>query len=185
MRTWTILATFATLAIITPAGICAGGVNTTTLTNRESYDFATQTAGTLDGGDFYYCSQSAGCGAGPEAAGQFWANNTGQQGLQDLGAVPLLSIASIPTTGYIWWGVDSVLGHSYVAEANTGEPGKYIFFQITALTADSVTINWIYGSTPPASSFPSNAPAPPSLLLGAIGLAGCGLFLAYRRKVRA
>jgi hypothetical protein len=29
------------------------------------------------------------------------------------------------------------------------------------------------------------APVPPSLLLGAIGLAGCGILMAYRRKAQA
>jgi hypothetical protein len=168
-----------------PAGICAGGVNTTTLTDNESFNFATQTSGTDSGGDLYYCSQSSGCGAGAGAANMFWANNIPQQGLQDVGSIPLLSIASIPATGYYTQGVPAVIGHSYISLANTGDPaGEYIFFQVTAVTANSVTINWIYGSTAPANSGISPAPAPPSLLLGAIGLAGCGLFLAYRRIAR-
>jgi hypothetical protein len=176
MRALTMFSLFAVLTIMLPTGIHAGGVNTLTFTNDDSYDFATQTWGTTTGGGDLYFYGSA-----------FWANNIGQQGVQDLGAVPLLSIASIPTTGYNQFGVPAVVGHSYVSLANTGDPsGEYIFFQVTALTANSVTINWIYGSTPPAStSGLSYSPAPPSLLLGAIGLAGCGLFLAYRRKANA
>jgi hypothetical protein len=172
MRALTILSILVASAIMLPNDIHAATVNTTTLTNQESYNFATQTAGALSGGDFYFYSQ------------EFWANNVGQQGVQDLGAVPLLSIASIPTAGYTQFGVPAVVGHSYVAIANTGEPGDYIFFQVTALTANSVTINWIFGSAAPGPATPAT-PAPPSLLLGLIGLAGSGLFLAYRRKARA
>jgi len=183
MRAWKILSILVASAITLPNGIHAAGniSGSVTLTDLapyqvgEAYNFATQTPGTGNFGDFYFLNQGS-----PD----FWANNVGQQGLQDLGAVPLLSIASIPTAGYTQFGVPAVVGHSYVAIANTGEPGDYIFFQVTALTANSVTINWIFGSAAPGPATPAT-PAPPSLLLGLIGLAGSGLFLAYRRKARA
>jgi hypothetical protein len=163
----------AMLFVMLPLSLHAATVTTTTLTNQESFDFDTQTSGSLIGGDLYYLSQDCGvCNAAD--TNKFWANNFGQQGLQDIGPVSLLSISSIPAAGYDIFGVSAVVGDSYISLAGQGESGNYIFFQVTGETASSVTIDWVYGSTAPAA-----VPEPGSLGLLLVAFGG----LPVMRKV--
>lgn len=176
MRLYTILPAIAAFAVLIPgiqAGDISGSVSLTDLAPYqfgEAYDFATQTPGTGDFGDLYFLNQGS-----PE----FWANNVGQQGLQDIGVVPLLSITSIPTAGYITQGVPVVVGDSYISLAEATEPGNYIFFQVTGLvTPDVVALNWIYGS-----EAPGDVPEPASFLMLAGGLGGMALAVGRRKRL--
>lgn len=171
MRLFRVLLVLAVVSL----GADAATVTTTTLTNQQSFDFDTQTFGFLSGGDFYYLSQD--CSTCLDAdKDRFWANNLGQRGLQDIGPVALLSINSIPTSGYLQFGVPDVVGHSYISLAEVGETPNYIFFQVTGKTTSSVTINWIYGPAVPAA-----APEPGTSFL----LAGGMLTLLYGRSRKA
>ena len=143
--------------MIGETGLSGATITTTIL--AESFDFSTNTHGGLGivtGGDFYYippiCPIFLPCPpVGPE---EFFANNVGQQGLQDLGPIPLTSITTIPTSGYTQFGVPATIGHSYVSLAQVGEPGFFIFFTVTAKTSESVTIDWIYSNTAPGGCPP-------------------------------
>jgi hypothetical protein len=110
------------------------------LNNRNSFDFSTNTLGTLTGGDLYY------------SGGKFWANNLNQKGLKDLGNIgdPDMTTLNIPTTGYTRFGVNAVVGHTYISKAQQGEFGSYIIFRVTDISADksSVTIEYFYRLSP-------------------------------------
>ncbi len=113
------------------------------LYSRDSYDFSTHTRGSLSGGDFYYY---------PDAGGlEFWANNVGQRGLQDVGNIGGVDLSNvpIPTSGYTRFGVNAVVGHTYVSLAHQGEEGSYIVFRVTSIMPDysSVTIEYLYPDT--------------------------------------
>jgi hypothetical protein len=164
-----VLPALVTLGVILPPGIHALTINETTLPSNEGYYFATQQFDPTDNGDFYFLYQS-----GLE---KFWANNPNQQGLQDVGTEPLLSIATIPGSGYYNQGVLAVAGDSYISLANSTDPANYyIFFYVAAVSTSSVTIDWIYGPTAPADL----APEPGSALLLAGGLGG--MAVAVRRR---
>ncbi|MHA1939211.1 MAG: hypothetical protein ACW97O_13450, partial [Candidatus Thorarchaeota archaeon] len=66
-----------------------------TLQNRDSYDFSEQIRGSITGGDLYLSDV------------KFWANNAGQRGVRDLGAIGAIPLdqVNIPTTGYTRFGV--------------------------------------------------------------------------------
>jgi hypothetical protein len=175
----------ATLAILLPSGIQAGMLSGTVTLSNQSYDFATQEFGPSDqpetGGDLYYLSEDCPvevCGTGSQ--NQFWANNTGQQGLQDIGPVPLQSITSIPGSGYEQFGVLAVLDDSYISLAESSEPGEYIFFQVTDITESSVTLDWIYGSEAPGT-----VPEPASFLLSIAAVSGLVVALRRRNRLQA
>jgi hypothetical protein len=93
-------------------------------------------------GDFYVSLPSV------EKA-EFWANNRGQHGLQDLGDIgdmPLDQV-SIPEKGYQRFGVEVILGHTYVSLAKEGEEGHYIVFRAIELVAgDHVKLEYLYTS---------------------------------------
>ncbi len=164
--------------LLFPINIQATSITTTTLSNQQSFDFDTQSFGFLGGGDLYYLSQDCTVAQGclPADTNKFWANNIGQRGLQDIGPVPLLSISSIPSSGYNQQGVLAVVGDSYISLAQTGEEGNFIFFEVTGLTNSSVTLDWIYSSTAPAAT-----PEPGTLIL--LGGGSMGLAAAFRRKL--
>jgi plastocyanin len=128
------------LLIITPSAN-AIGVATIVLNNTDSFDFSTNTRGTLAGGDFYYSTVQGGIG-------KFYANNPGQRGLQDLGNIGNIALNSvtIPTSGYNKYGVEALFYHTYVSLAQTGEEDSYIVFRATGLVTDnsSVTIDALY-----------------------------------------
>jgi hypothetical protein len=104
----------------------------------EGYDFSRQIK-YIGWGDFYYGKNLS-----------FWA-----RGIIDIGQIALNDIDEIPDTGYSF-GVEAVVGHSYVALPQEGEEGYYILFTVTALYEHSVTIDWIYvdGSVWPSYSKP-------------------------------
>ena len=70
------------------------------LGDRESFHFKTGKTGRLKGGDFYLTIDDNG-------AAQFYANNSGQRGLVDLGdigKVPLDQVP-LPDSGYYQFGI--------------------------------------------------------------------------------
>ncbi len=118
----------------------AHGLLQAVLDDDDSFDFSTNTLGYLGGGDLYYTE------------GKFWANNVDQKGVIDLGNIANVNLATvnIPTTGYTRFGVNAVVGHTYVSKAQTGELGSYIAFQVTSISADQskVTIRYLYRYSP-------------------------------------
>lgn len=116
-------------------------LETVALSNGQGYDFSEQTAGGTGHGDFYFSNVSG----EPE----FWANNPGMEGLVDLGVTPgELWEVDIPFTGYERFGVEAILGHTYVARAEEGEVHYYIIFRVQALSASETTLDWIYTYRP-------------------------------------
>jgi hypothetical protein len=86
------------------------------------------------GGDFYLSGL------------RFIANNIGQRGLQslgDIGSVPLATV-TIPAGGYSIFGADAVLWHTYVSLAQSGEEGNHIVFRVQEIVGDSVLIDYLY-----------------------------------------
>jgi Zn-dependent metalloprotease len=110
------------------------------LHNHNSFDFSTNTLGTLTGGDLYY------------SGGKFWANNVNQKGVKDLGNIGDVDLATvdIPTDGYTRFGVEAVSGHTYSSIAQEGEVGSYIMFRVKQLSADksTVTLEYFYRFSP-------------------------------------
>jgi len=117
-----------------------------TLYNMDSYDFETGNFGILGGGDLYFLS---------ELSGQhgFWANNLYQRGVVDVGDIsnPLNEIAA-PESGYSRFGVLPILGHTYVSLVHGDTPfstisleDNLIFFRVTNLTNESVSLDYYYG----------------------------------------
>ena len=163
--------------VLLPGLLGAVTITTTTL-GDQSFDFSTQTLGaSVTGGDLYYLSATCGI-CSPADTVMFWANNVGQRGLLDLGPVPLLSIDSIPISGYTRFGLDSIIGHSYISLAQEGEEGNFIFFTVTGQTSSSVTLDWIYANSVPASSIPE----PSTFMLVTLGLAAVGLCRRHMRR---
>lgn len=86
----------------------------------RSYDFRSKRIGDgPTGGDFYFSGEYP----------SFWANNRGQRGILDLGAVdrPLDRIPP-PASGYTQSGVNAIVGHAYVALASV--EGAAIVFRV-------------------------------------------------------
>ena len=165
------------IVALLPGLLGATTINTVTL-GDQSFDFSTQTLGaSVAGGDLYYLSSVCGI-CNPADTMAFWANNVGQRGLLGLGPVPLLSIDSIPMSGYTRFGVDSIIGHSYISLAQQGEEGNFIFFTVTNQTTSSVTLDWIYASSAPASSIPE----PSTFMLLTLGLAAISMCRRHMRK---
>ncbi|MEJ2637693.1 MAG: FlgD immunoglobulin-like domain containing protein [Calditrichia bacterium] len=117
--------------------------NRVTLSSGESYDFSDYAFGSLTGGDFYVGGDL-----------QFWANNSGQQGVQDLGDLGTLPLGQVevPAGGYTQQGVPAEAGHTYVSMAQEGETGKYIVFRVHSVGSESVTIDYIYKTVTGISS---------------------------------
>ena len=104
------------------------------------YDFSAETAGGLSHGEFYLSPL--------EAAENFYANNLGMNGLQDVGIQQNLVDTPIPDSGYTRFGVPVVVGHTYVSLAEDGEEGNFIVFTVSAADEEKVSINYIYVSFP-------------------------------------
>jgi M6 family metalloprotease-like protein len=113
------------------------------LYDDDSYDFSKQIRSEYSGGDFYYYATTL--------PGEFFANNVGQNGVQDLGDVGSVKLdeVAIPSTGYTRFGVEAIEGHTYVSLAQDGEEGMYIVFKVVKLKADysCVKIEYLYRST--------------------------------------
>ena len=115
---------------------------TVVLKNGDSYHFLTQEMHKYVNGDFYVLLPTVG-------KAEFWANNRGQHGLQDLGDIgdmPLDQV-SIPEKGYQSprFGVDVIIGHTYVSLAREGEEGHYIVFRVVEFIAgDHVKLEYLY-----------------------------------------
>jgi len=106
---------------------------TVTLDEGDSYDFATGERGAYSGGDFYLGSEA-----------KFWANNSYQRGLLDLGNLgnrPLTEIMP-PESGYTDSSVKAIVGHTYVSLAREGLVDCYIVFRVTSISAGSVTLDY-------------------------------------------
>ena len=113
---------------------------TVNLSSGTGYDFSTGTSGSVTHGDFYFLNQAG--------VSRFWANNLGMQGLVDLGVtVGSLQNIDIPADGYNAFGVEAIIGLSYVSRAATSEPDHYILFRVTAATATDATLDWLYVSS--------------------------------------
>ena len=110
------------------------------LDDGDSFDFSTNMVGNFTGGDLYYRN------------GKFWANNFNQKGVTDLGDIADVDLATvdIPNSGYTRFGVTAVTGHTYMSQAQEGETGSYIAFQVIAISADksNVTIRYLYRFSP-------------------------------------
>jgi len=118
-----------------------GLVDLVTLLNGEGYDFSERTSGSITHGDFYFSSNSG--------AGRFWANNVGMRGLVDLGVTTgSLEDVTVPASGYYMFGVEALLGHTYVSLAEDGEADYYIIFRVTAVSSAETTLDWIYVHRP-------------------------------------
>jgi hypothetical protein len=171
----------------------AGMSGSVTLTDMDSYDFETGEFGYLSGGDLYFKS---------ELSGQhgFFANNFYQRGLVDIGIItnPLDEIAApdigsienplpgivTPGSGYYHWGVLPLFDHTYVSLVHGNESNwltpiessssedNFIFFRITDLTSDSVTLDYFYG---PSANASSPVPIPATMLLFGSSLSGIGI----------
>ncbi len=106
------------------------------LEDGDSYDFSTNTVGNFTGGDLYYFD------------GKFWANNSNQKGVIDLGNIgdTDLAVVEIPNSGYSRSEINAVIGHTYVSRAQEGEEGSYIVFRINDISTDksNVTIQYFY-----------------------------------------
>jgi hypothetical protein len=106
------------------------------LIDKDSFDFSTNLLGTLTGGDLYYYD------------GKFWANNQKQRGINDLGNIGDVDLATvtIPNSGYTRFGVAAVKDHTYASLAQEGETGGYIAFRVKAISTDKsqVTIRYLY-----------------------------------------
>ena len=109
--------------------------NVVTLEDGDSYHFLAQEKGRYTGGDFYL------------GGSEFWANNRGQRGVQDLGDLgdlPLDEVV-IPESGYIWYGVPVVAGHTHVSLARDGEQGHFVVFRVQeAVPDDHITLEYLY-----------------------------------------
>jgi len=106
------------------------------LFHMDSYDFSANVVSEITGGDLYYYD------------GKFWANNYQQRGVIDLGDVgaTTLDAVNIPNAGYTRFGVDAVVGHTYVSMAQEGEEASYIAFRVTEMSGDNseVTVEYFY-----------------------------------------
>jgi hypothetical protein len=113
--------------------------DTVRLGDSESFHFKTSKTGRLQGGDFYLTIDDNG-------AAQFYANNSGQRGLVDLGdigKVPLDQVP-LPDSGYYQFGVPVAQDHTYVSLARAGEDGHYVVFRVEELSGDSVMLSYKY-----------------------------------------
>ncbi len=102
----------------------------------DSFDFSCNLVGELSGGDLYYNN------------GKFFANNLHQRGVKDLGDIGNVDLEDVIITsgGYTRFGVDAVVGHTYVSLAHEGEEGNHIVFRVNSLAADQseFTIEYCY-----------------------------------------
>ena len=95
------------------------------LLERDSFDFTANMLGTLTGGDLYYYD------------GKFWANNVGQRGVKDIGATAVdLDDVVVTFGGYTRFGVEAVVGHTYISLAHDGEVGNAIVFRVKSISGD-------------------------------------------------
>jgi hypothetical protein len=110
------------------------------LEDRDSFDFSTNTLGEITGGDLYFYD------------GKFWANNLNQKGVKSLGNIGSadLSTVTIPTSGYTRFGVNAVVGNTYISKAQSGENNSFIAFRVTNMAADKseVTLEYFYHISP-------------------------------------
>ena len=104
------------------------------LNNKDSFAFATNVKGKITGGDLYLSD------------GKFWANNTNQKAIVDLGAIGNIDLASvtIPAKGYSSHNIAVIKDHTYIAAAHDGEKAGYIAFRVTATNADQSLISLEY-----------------------------------------
>ena len=109
------------------------------LSNSDSYHFLANEIFNLTGGDFYFGFS--------KGKSKFWANNHFQGGIIDLGDIGDVPLDSIdpPLQGYYRFGVEAILGHTYVSPAKEGEEGHYIIFRVIQLVDDQyVEIEYFY-----------------------------------------
>ncbi|MCP4711813.1 MAG: DUF1565 domain-containing protein [Planctomycetes bacterium] len=114
--------------------ISSGNVN---INNLSGYDFSAATAGDVSHGDFYYYT-SAG------VPYEFFANNSGMQGLVNVGSSISLNRVQIPTSGYYKYGVPVAKGSYFVSPGEVGEDNHYIIFENTGGNSTYTGVRYIY-----------------------------------------
>lgn len=106
------------------------------LEKGDSYHFLAGEMHRLSGGDFFFSTFNK---------ASFSAHNPHQRGVVDLGVVnAALCTVEVPSSGYTDYGVEAIVGHTYVSLAKGGEEGHYIVFKVIALTEDSVSLGYYY-----------------------------------------
>jgi len=109
-----------------------------TLRDGDSYHFLSGQRHRYTGGDFYFkCSKD-----NPT----FWANNSHQGGLVDLGQSQTpLDAVRLPIQGYTQRGILAVVGHVYASLAKQGEDDCHIVFRVTEIKpGESCTLKYYY-----------------------------------------
>jgi thiol-disulfide isomerase/thioredoxin len=83
----------------------------------------------------------------------FWANNTYQGGLIDLGVLDnSLESIDIPESGYTRTSLKAYVGHVYVSRAKDGETDCYIVFRVKEITKDErCVLEYVYRQRGPGS----------------------------------
>jgi len=121
----------------------AEGINLT-LSNSQGYNFYTQTISWVASGspqDFYFDWS-------PSTGSEFWANNSGEQGILDMGNyftnLYQVIIPSTSSSSYIRSGVPVIAGYYYVAMGSSSEQNYYIIFYVNSVISNMVNINYIY-----------------------------------------
>ncbi len=101
--------------------------------NQCSFDFSSKEYGTESDGEFYFTD------------GKFFANNLGQRGLIDLGAIQFdPADIEIPATGYDQFGVEPIPQHVYISLSRAGNDNRYILFTVNYLTLEGNAVSLEY-----------------------------------------
>ena len=101
--------------------------------NQCSFDFSSKEYGTVSDGEFYFTD------------GKFFANNLGQRGLIDLGAIQFDPAGiEIPPTGYDQFGVEPIPQHVYISLSRAGNDNRYILFTVNYLTLEGNAVSLEY-----------------------------------------
>lgn len=94
------------------------------------YDFSAQAYKDISRGDFYFLQ------------GVFWANNTGQRGVIDVGACSsIYNITTMPASGYSRFGVSATVGRCYVSLTHNDER-NFVVFRVGAKSTSTVSLSW-------------------------------------------
>lgn len=104
--------------------------NEVCLTDQQSCDFSTKEFDWLSGGDLYFLDDV------------FYANNTPQKGIVDIGEYDNSEIIPMPNSGYTIFGVKAIVGHYYIA-IDGDEESSYIIFKVNKIGEGSVVLSYV------------------------------------------
>jgi len=108
-----------------------------TLENKEAYHFLSGDRGEGIGGDLYFLVG--------EGEASLWANDWHQRGVVDLGEIAGdLCDVEVPKDEYDQYGVEAIVGHTYVSLAREGEEGHYIVMRVVRIGATSIVLDYCY-----------------------------------------